>query len=206
VQKNKAVKIVVVGTGSSVLPGPDGSNLAYPARLEAALKARLPTVNAAVVAKVKPRQSAADMSATLEKLVTEEKPTLVVWQTGTFDALRGLDPEEFRASVSEGVETLRAAGADVILVNMQYSPRTESMIALGPYVDSMRWVAREHEVPVFDRLAVMRHWYDTGAVDLYAATKDVAVAKRVHDCIGRALASLIIDAANLDALEGKTSK
>jgi hypothetical protein len=89
---------------------------------------------------------------------------------------------------------------------MQYSPRTESMIALGPYVDSMRWVAREHEVPVFDRLAVMRHWYDTGAVDLYAATKDVAVAKRVHDCIGRALASLIIDAANLDALEGKTSK
>jgi lysophospholipase L1-like esterase len=206
VQKNKAVKIVVVGTGSSVLPGPDGSNLAYPARLEAALKARLPTVNAAVVAKVKPRQSAADMSATLEKLVTEEKPTLVVWQTGTFDALRGLDPEEFRASVSEGVETLRAAGADVILVNMQYSPRTESMIALGPYVDSMRWVAREHEVPVFDRLAVMRHWYDTGAVDLYAATKDVAVAKRVHDCIGRALASLIIDAANLDALEGKTPK
>ena len=58
----------------------------------------------------------------------------------------------------------------------------------------MRWVARERQVPLFDRLSLMRNWNDTGVIDLYAATKDVAIAKRLHDCIGRALASLIIDA------------
>ena len=70
----------------------------------------------------------------------------------------------------------------------------------------MRWVAREREVPLFDRLAIMRHWYDTGAIDLYAATKDVSVAKRVHDCIGRALASMIVEAARLEAFEGKAAQ
>jgi hypothetical protein len=146
------------------------------------------------------------MAEGIEKPLLDEKPNLVLWQTGTFDAVRGVDPEEFRASIADGVETMHAGGADVILLNMQYSPRTESMVALGPYADSMRWVAREREVPLFDRLAVMRHWYDSGQIDLYAATKDIGTAKLVHGCIGRALASMIIDAARLDALEGTTSQ
>ncbi len=203
VAKEKTLKIVVVGTASSVLPGQDGVSNAYPARLEAALKRRLPSVAITVVSRTKPRQSAAEMSETLEKLLLDEKPNLVIWQSGTFDAMRGIDPEGFRASVADGVETLQTGGADVVLMNMQYSPRTESVIALNPYADNMRWVAREREVPLFDRLAIMRHWYDTGAIDLYAATKDVGTAKRVHDCIGRALASLIIDAAHLESFEGK---
>ena len=67
-------------------------------------------------------------------------------------------------------------------MNMQYSPRTESMVAVGAYADSMRWVAQQHDVPLFDRLAIMRHWYESGQFDLYAATKDMSMAKQVHEC------------------------
>jgi hypothetical protein len=148
------------------------------------------------------RQTAAEMVDTIEKLLAEQKPTLVIWQTGTYDALRGTDPEQFRAGVSEGVEKLQNAGVDVLLMNMQYSPRTESVVALSAYADAMRWVAREREVPVFDRLAIMRHWYDAGQFDLYAATKDMKTAKSVHDCIGRTLAASIIDAARLESQQG----
>ena len=206
VTKNKSLKTVVIGTASATLPGRDGANIAFPARLEAALNKRLVGVATTVVTHAKPRQTAAQMAQSLGRLLLEEKPNLVVWQTGTFDALQGLDPEQFRASVADGVATLQAGGADVIIMNMQYSPRTESIIALGGYADNMRWVAREREVPLFDRLAIMRHWYDTGAIDLYAATKDVSVAKRVHDCIGRALAAMVVDAARLGAFEGKGSQ
>ena len=107
------------------------------------------------------------MAESIDKLLLDQKPSLVVWQTGTYDAVRGTDPEEFRAAVSDGVEKLQAGGADVVLVNMQYSPRTESIVAIGAYADGMRWVSREREVPVFDRLAIMRHWYDAGQFDLY---------------------------------------
>jgi hypothetical protein len=82
-------------------------------------------------------------------------------------------------------------------MNMQYSPRTDIMVSPGPYADNMRVVAQQHEIPLFDRLAIMRHWSDTGAFDLYAAGKDNVLAQRVHDCIGRGIASMIIDAAHL---------
>jgi hypothetical protein len=204
--KDKKLKIVVLGTTSAMLPGPDGTNAAFPARLEATLKRRLPKVDVTLVTLAKPRQTAAEMSESVEKLMVDEKPNLVVWQTGTYDAVKGVDPEEFRSSISDGVETLHQGGADVILVNMQHSPRTESMIALGAYLDNMRWVAREREIPLFDRNAIMRHWNDVGTIDLYAATKDVGMAKRVHDCIGRALAAMIIDSAHLEALEAKPAQ
>jgi len=204
--KNKTLKILVLGTASSTLPGRDGATSAFPARLEAALKRRLPGVSVSVATATKPRQTGRQMADSLEKLMLDEKPDLVVWQSGTFDALQGTDPEQYRASLAEGVEIAHARGADVILMNMQYSPRTESMIALGGYADSMRWAAREFEVPLFDRLAIMRHWYDNGTIDLYSATKDVGVAKRVHDCIGGALASMIVEGARLEAFESKASQ
>jgi hypothetical protein len=198
VAKNRELRVSVVGTASSVLPG-EGAGSAYPARLEAALRERLPGVKVTVFVHTKARQSAAEMARQLQQIVVDDRPSLVVWQTGTYDAVRGLDPEEFRVALEEGVEILHSGGADVVLMNMQYSPRTESMIAIGSYVDNFRWVSREREVPIFDRLAIMRHWSEHGVFDLYAANKDMATARRVHDCLGRALATLIVDSAHLGA-------
>jgi hypothetical protein len=202
VEKEKTLRIVALGGTSSTLPGPDGASFAYPARLEAALTRRLPGVKVTVVAATRPRQTAAQMVEAIGQLLLDHKPSLVVWQTGTYDAVHGTEPEEFRSAVAEGVGKIKEGGADVVLVNMQYSPRTESIVAIGAYADAIRWVSREQEVPVFDRLAIMHHWYDQGQFDLYKPTKDMKTAKGVHDCLGQALGSTIIDAAHLEALEG----
>jgi hypothetical protein len=85
---------------------------------------------------------------------------------------------------------------------MQYSPRTDAMIALGAYLDAMRYAAMQHESPLFDRLAVMKNWNEAAIFDLHADTKTTEVAEGVHDCIGRLLAGLIVDGAEL----AKTSK
>ncbi len=206
VKKDRRLTIAVVGTGSSILAGPDGPRSAYPARLEAALQQRLPSVAVKVVTLVRTRMTAEDLAKGMAKLLVDEKPDLVIWQTGTLDAIRRIEPDDFRAALEEGVETLHKGGADVILMNMQYSPRTDIMVALGPYADNMRVVAQQHEIPLFDRHAIMRHWSDTGAFDLYAAGKDNVLAHRVHDCIGRAIASMIIDAAHLGPVEPKAGE
>jgi opacity protein-like surface antigen len=189
--------IAVVGTGSSALSGPDGEKFAYPARLQEALQRLLPGNDIKVVVHVEPRQTTAEMAAGLKKILSEEKPALVVWQAGTFDAVSGIDPDEFRTGLAEGIDTINTAGADVDLMNMQYSPRTETMLGVATYADIMRWVAEEHGALLFDRLAIMRFWNDQGAFDLYAATKEYDMARKVHDCIGRALASQIVNAAHL---------
>src|SRR5438128_7039647 len=197
VKKDRRLTIAVVGTGSSILAGPDGPTSAYPARLEAALKQRLPTVAVKVVTLVRTRMTAEDLARGMAKLLVDEKPDLVIWQTGTLDAIRRIDPDNFRAALEEGVDTLQKGGADVILMNMQYSPRTDIMVALGPYVDNMRHVAQQHEIPLFDRLAIMRHWSDTGAFDLSAAGNDKVLAHRVQDGIGRGIAVMLINASHL---------
>jgi hypothetical protein len=130
----------------------------------------------------------------------------VIWQTGTVDAIRRAELDEFRAALEDGVETLRAAGSDVMLMNMQYSPRTESMIAVGPYVDEMRAVAQQREIPLFDRFAIMRYWSDEGAFDFYAAGKDNGLARRVHDCLGRAIGALVIEDGHLRPFVNKATQ
>jgi hypothetical protein len=189
--------ITVIGTGSSSLPGPDGASFAYPARLESALQQRLPDIPIKVVTHIRARQTTAEMNSAFKEIMGQDKPMLVIWQAGTFDALQGIEPDEFRDSLDSGVDWINAAGADVDLMNMQYSPRTESVLGVSAYADIMRWVAQKHSALLFDRLAVMRYWNDEGIFDLYAATKKYDMARSVHDCIGRALASQIINAAHL---------
>jgi hypothetical protein len=206
VKEHHRLEISVVGSGSSALPGPDGARFAYPVRLEQALDGLLPDVQVKVTVHVALRQTTEQMAAGLAKVLADDKPDLVIWQAGTVDALRGVEPDEFRAKLDRGLETIAAAGADAIVMNMQYSPRIESMLNVSAYADIMHWVAHERGAVLFDRLAIMHYWADAGVFDLYAATKDYAMARRVHDCIGRALALQIVNAAHLDAGKMQTTR
>jgi hypothetical protein len=146
---------------------------------------------------VKAKRSAAEMAASLPPALVAAKPDLLIWQTGTVDAMQAVDIDQFAAALDRGINTAHTADADVVLVNAQYSPRTESMIALGTYAENMRWVAVQQEIPLFDRFSIMKTWSDMGTFDLYSATKKLDIAEHVHDCIGRLLADLVIEAAKL---------
>ncbi|MFY9688108.1 MAG: GDSL-type esterase/lipase family protein [Pseudolabrys sp.] len=191
----KKFNVLVVGAGSSQLPGANGAKNAYPARLQQALGNQLPGVEVKVATDIKATRTAAEMVKVLPEALRATKPALLVWQTGTTDAMRAVDPDQFSQALDAGINAARAAGADVVLVNSQYSPRTESMIALSTYSEDMRWVALQQEVPLFDRFSIMRLWSDLGTFDLYSATKKLDIAQQVHDCIGRLLADLVIAAA-----------
>lgn len=194
----KTLNVVVAGTTSSTLPGAGGLALAYPARLEAALQKKLPGVAVKVISMAKPRQTAADMAEGFSKILRDEKPALVVWQTGTYDAMRGVGAENFQTTLESAVDRLQAGGADVILMNMQYSPRTDAVISTTPYAEAIRWVGLEHAVNLFDRQSVMRQWSELGTFDLLAATKSLDTAAKVHDCIGRLLADLVVEGVSMD--------
>ena len=198
-KNGQPLTILVVGSRSSTIASAEAS--AYPARLQAALKERLPQVPINVSVELQATKTAEEAAAALVKLVEAKRPTLVIWQTGTVDAMRSIDPDDFRGAVDEGVVALQNAGSDVVLINLQYSPRTETMISAPPYLDNMRVVAQQHEVPLFDRFAIMRHWNDAGDFDLFSTAHGIDLAKRVHDCLGRALSKFVIDTAHLDAAQ-----
>ncbi len=195
VKNARPLTILVVGTRSSTIASSEGS--AYPAKLQAVLKEKLPKIQVDLSVEIQGGKTAEAAAGTLAKLVEAKKPVLVIWQTGTVDAVRSVDPDDFRSAVSKGVVALKHAGADVVLINPQYSPRTETMISATPYLDHMRVVAQEYDIPLFDRFSIMRHWQDVGEFDLFSTANGMRMAKRVHACLGRALSKFVIDAARL---------
>lgn len=197
VKAGQPLDILVIGSRSSVIGSSDSAGIAYPARMQAALKDRLSQAAVNVSVEIQAKKTAEEVASGLVKLMEGKRPTLVIWQTGTVDAMRSIDPEEFRNAVDEGVVALQKAGADVILINPQYSPRTETMISVPPYLDNMRAVAQAHDIPVFDRFGIMHQWNDQGDFDLFGAHHGLDMARRVHDCLGRALAIFVIGAAHL---------
>jgi hypothetical protein len=199
VKGGQPLNVLVIGSRSSTIPSNEAS--AYPAKLQDALKERLPSATVNLSVELQAKSTAEETGGTLVKLVEAHKPTLVIWQTGTVDAMRSVDPDDFRGAVDDGVVALRNAGVDVVLVNMQYSPRTETMISAPPYLDNMRVVAQQHDVPLFDRFAIMRQWNDAGYFDLFSTSHGVDLAKSVHACLGRALSKFVIDAAHLGPVQ-----
>ncbi|MBB1090676.1 SGNH/GDSL hydrolase family protein [Rhodopseudomonas palustris] len=199
---DRKLDILVIGSRSSSIGSAEST--AYPARLQTQLRERLPGVAVNVTVEMRAKRTAAEVAPGLGQLVAERKPALLIWQTGTYDAIRSVDPDEFRSALGDGIEASKKAGADVILMNLQYSPRTETMINPAPYLDNMRVVGQEHDAPLFDRFALMRHWNETGEFDLFSPSPGIDLAMRVHNCIARALSSFVIDATKINPSELRT--
>lgn len=196
IKNARPLTVLVIGSRSSTILSSEAS--AYPAKLQAALKDKLPSIPVNLSVELQTGKTAEEVDANLVKLVEAKSPTLVIWQTGTVDAMRSVDPDDFRGAIDNGIAVLQNAGTDVVLVNLQYSPRTETMISAPPYLDNMKVVAQQHSVPLFDRFAIMRHWNDAGDFDLFSTFHGTDMAKRVHACLGRALSKFVLDAARLD--------
>jgi hypothetical protein len=203
---DKQLDITVVGSASSELNGPGGTDIAYPVRMEATLRSLLPGVAVKVTIQARPRETAEEMEKKFPRIIADTKPRLVVWQTGTVDAIRGIDPDEFRNALDRGVDALRGAGVDLVFMNMQYSPRTEGVLAVGPYAETMRVKALQREVVLFDRLTIMKRWTETSVFDLYGATRNTDIAERVHDCLGRLLANVVVAASKLTSANRKATR
>ena len=79
-------------------------------------------------------EDAPEMMKRLQTEVIDMKPDLVIWQVGTNAVLRNLDPAETANSSRTASRGIQAAGADLVLVDPQYSPRSTS----GPKAPA-RW-------------------------------------------------------------------
>jgi hypothetical protein len=187
---------IVVLSAAPKLSGEASSLKSYPYYLESELRERLKGTDVHVFAQSEPRKTILEVIKDLPRLLSERQPVLVVWQTGTVEAMRGIDPDGYGRALDSGVAALQSGGADVVLVNQQYSPRTDFMFDGGPYTENMRWVSQTRDIPLFNRYEVMKYWGETGAFDLTALKND-GTYEKVHRCIGRLIADLVMRAASL---------
>jgi GDSL-like Lipase/Acylhydrolase family len=193
IANRQPVSIVALGGASTLGRAAGSPDLAWPARLATALASRFPAARVTVDNRAVARQTAQEMASRLEREVNPLKPTLVIWETGTMDAVQGTDLDEFRQTLQDGIDRLRASGAEIVLMDMQFSRQTHAVINFDRYESVLREVTDANEVPLFRRYDIMRHWAENGLFDLITADHDKLqlVASRLYDCIGRAVADFI---------------
>ncbi|MBU6458324.1 MAG: SGNH/GDSL hydrolase family protein [Bradyrhizobium sp.] len=155
--------VVIVAFGSSSTQGWGSSSPAftYPNRLAAQLHRHYPGADITVLNHGVGGEDAPEMMKRLQTSVIDAKPDLVIWQVGTNAVLRDLDPAETAKVVAEGIARIQAAGADLVLVDPQYSPRvTEHGESASRMVKLLGKVAELRHVGIFPRFEVMREWHD----------------------------------------------
>jgi lysophospholipase L1-like esterase len=161
------VVIIAFGSSSTVGYGTTSPEFTYPNRLAAQLHRQYPSADITVVNRGQGGEDAPEMMKRLQTAVIDMKPDLVIWQVGTNAVLRNLDPTETATLVEEGVARIQAAGADLVLVDPQYSPRVnEHAESTGQMVKLLGNVAQLRHVGFFPRFEVMREWHEKQAIPI----------------------------------------
>jgi lysophospholipase L1-like esterase len=161
------VVIVAFGSSSTQGYGSSAPEFTYPNRLAAQLRRQYPGADITVFNAGKGGEDAPEMMKRLQTAVIDLHPDLVIWQVGTNAVLRNLDPEETVKLVEEGITRIQAAGADVVLIDPQYSPRVnEHAESAGKMMKLMNKVAELRKVGVFPRFAVMKDWHEKQAIPI----------------------------------------
>lgn len=187
---------IVILSGSPSQTGGAKGLRSYPTFLEQALRERMPGVEVKVDVRAKARQSTGELLPLLPKLFKETKPTLVIWQMGTVDTFRQTDVEIFGRNLQRGLAAIAEGSADALLLNMQYSPRTDHLVDYPSYLEEIRSASDAAKAPLFDRYEIMRYWNVAGAFDLTSLKND-GLYERIHICIGDLLADFILRGAGL---------
>jgi lysophospholipase L1-like esterase len=189
----REVVIAALGGASTVGLAAGGPNLAWPARMSSVLAGKFPSARTKVVNLAVARQTAKAAVERFSRDVFSLKPTLVIWETGTMEAVRGTDVDEFRETVQAGINELHTARTEMVLMNMQFSRETDAMIQFGPYLIAMRELADANDVSLFRRHGIMRYWAENDFLDLRTreAEKRRQLAAKLYDCIGHAMADFV---------------
>ena len=182
-----ALPISTYGLGAST---PSGT---YPARLEAELRAAHPGQSITVVNRGMNGNVTRDEMLRFDRDVLAERPDLVIWQVGTNTLLQGQDMWSVFLDVRAGVRRLDALGADVVLMNLQYSPKVLARLNHRDMLDLVAVAGRETNVDVFDRFAVMKNWSEGQryGFDVFITPDGLHMNDWGYGCLARLLASAL---------------
>lgn len=161
----KPLKIVALGSSSTAGAGASARQFNYPSRLAVELAQRNARGTIEIVNRGQNGEDARENLARLDHDVIVAHPDLVVWQTGTNAILRDVDVDDFDRAVQTGIDRMREAGIEIVLMDAQYAPRVNAVPEHRRMLAQLDAIGARNGVPVFHRYAVMRYWANALAKD-----------------------------------------
>jgi acyl-CoA thioesterase I len=193
----RALTIVAIGSSSTEGAGASSANAAYPGRLEALLRTRFPGVAIRVLNRGVGGEEERHMLARFDRDVIAAKPDLVLWQVASNAIMRDRPLPVQEALIRTGIARLKRTGADVVLVDPQYTTAVLEHAIAVPMVDLISVEARRQQVGTFHRFDLMKDWRENQKIPFEA----FSIADGLHmndwgyDCFARNLAAAIAGSA-----------
>jgi acyl-CoA thioesterase I len=152
------LRIVAFGSSSTQGIGASSPAASYPGQLQIELTrllhAREPII---VLNRGIGGEDADDMSKRLASVIAEH-PDLIIWQTGSNDPLRGVPVDRFIAETIAGIEQIRAAHIDVMLMEPQLCRKLADKKDSPAYREALHTIGAQMGVPVIRRYDIMEAW------------------------------------------------
>lgn len=199
---DKPVSIVAYGSSSTAGAGASSPGATYPSRLEAELKERFPQSRIKVTNRGVGGTEMPDMIARMDETLPIDKPDLAIWQLGTNSLLRDRTVTPKTSDrINEGVGKLKAAGADVILINPQYAPRVIAKAEALHMVELINEAANQANVNQYDRFGIMRYWRLAQSLPFsqFLSQDELHMNDWSYRCTAKLLANAIKEAATRPA-------
>ncbi len=173
------------------------SDRAFPIQMAKAIQAAIPGMEVNVTVRGGRSLLATDMLDIIRVELGAHHYDMVVWQTGTVEAVRNIPSGEFGQTLSDGAEAVAAAGANLVLVDPQFSRFLQTNSNIEPYEQDLQQVAAMPGVVLFRRYDLMRGWANDSQIDLERTPKSdrQKVIETLHACLGRHLARLVLESA-----------
>ena len=186
---------ILVGGSATAEAG--GSTQPYHARIAALLNEHFPALRVVVEARGQRGATAPESLALILRELPALRPHLVIWQTGTVEAVRSLEVDELTHTLNDGITRIRAAGADVALMDQQFSRFLRANADIDRYRDAMRMTAAAEGVSLLRRYDWMRHWVESDGPDMERASRPdrSATLAQLQDCLARAIIAQLRAAA-----------
>jgi lysophospholipase L1-like esterase len=189
--------IVALGSSSTAGAGASSPAASYPNQLAVDLKQRFPGRDITVLNRGINGEETDDMMVRFQADVFAEHPQLVLWQVGTNSVLRDRPLEPHSMQLHEGIDQLKATGADVVLIDPQYSPKVLAKSETPDMVDQIALIAKAENVDLFRRFAVMRDWHEVQHLpfDAFVSPDELHMNDWSYACVAKLLAGAIAEAA-----------
>ncbi len=196
------VTIVAIGSSSTAGAGASSPSANYPSRLQAELRLRFPGHPITVINRGVNGEEIADMLKRFDTAVVAAKPDLVLWQLGTNSVLRDHRLDDHGASIRQGLAKIRAIGADIVLIDPQYTPKVIAKAEVGSMVELLATTAKQEDVDLFPRFHVMQHWYNVDRLTFasFASPDGVHMNDWSYGCLAKGLTVAIAEAVQRPVL------
>ncbi|MEJ2228411.1 MAG: GDSL-type esterase/lipase family protein [Alphaproteobacteria bacterium] len=153
-RRRKVLKILAIGASGS--GGSDEWGAGYHDVIEVALEKKLTGIDVQIVERGVSGELTSDAAVRLQTEVALNLPDLVLWQTGTNDALAHIPVDEFSEALTGGIRWLRAHNVDVVLVGQHYIYALRKDRHYQAIRGALRRVSRREKVLRISRYEAMR--------------------------------------------------